>query len=438
MIGQILNIINIIFGAIFMLCYSYQVVYLVISLVKKPKKYKETEIFHRYAFIISARNESGVISQLCDSIYMQDYPAELIKIYVVADNCTDDTASVARRCGAEVYERNNLERVGKGYALGELFEYIKSTVGFDAYDGYMIVDADNILDKDYVREMNKCFSEGERLVVGYRNSKNYGDGFISAGYSLWFLRESRQLNAVRSLLGTTCEVHGTGFLISKEIIKRQGGWIHDLLIEDVQFTVENVLLGEKAAYCHDAVLYDEQPTSFKVSWWQRKRWCCGYLQILKRYGFRLVGAFFRGKGFSNYDMIMSMFPAFLISIAAVSLNILALILTLIFEMEAILPTLISIGGIAAATYLLFTLVGAVAVITEWKRIHTTTAKKLLSVLAFPLFMATYVPIAAVSLFSSSDWKPIEHHPTDDERIIVVRHEDEAKRHADENEKKINK
>ena len=408
-----------------MLCYAYQVVFIVISLIKKPRSYKETENLHKYAFLISARNEENVIDQLCDCIRAQDYPEELIDIYVVADNCTDDTKGVARDHGAIVYERFNKQFVGKGYALSELLNYINDTVGFDAYEGYFVVDADNILEPDYVREMNKCFDEGERLIIGYRNSKNYGDNWISSGYSLWFLRESRQLNGVRSVLRTSSEIKGTGFLRPTDIIKRQGGWIHHLLIEDVQFTIESVLQGEKVAYCDTAILYDEQPTDFMTSWWQRKRWCRGYLQILKRYTFKLIGAFFKGKGFSNYDMLMAMSPAFFISVAAVAVNILGLILTLVLDPHAFLGSLISSLALGAGSYLLFALVAFITVLTENKRIHATTWQKISSVLTFPIFMATYIPIAAASLFSGTDWKPIKHNRVDsDSKVSVPEHNEE--------------
>lgn len=410
-----------------MLCYAYQVVFIVISLIKKPRKYDETDKKFRYAFLISARNEEEVIDQLCDCITAQDYPNELIDIYVVADNCTDNTKGVAREHGAIVYERFNKELIGKGYALSELLNYINETVGFDAYDGYFVVDADNILEPDYVSEMNKCCAAGERLVIGYRNSKNFGDNWISAGYSLWFLRESRQLNGVRSVLGTSSEIKGTGFLIHKDIIKRQGGWIHHLLIEDVQFTVENVLLGEKVAYCDTAILYDEQPTEFMTSWWQRKRWCRGYLQILRRYSLKLIGAFFKGKGFSNYDMLMAMSPAFFISVAAVTTNILGLILTLIIDVGALLSSLISSLALCAASYVLFAVLAILTVATERKRIHATRGQIVMSVITFPIFMATYVPIAAASFFSGTDWKPIKHNRvSDNSRISVPKKKEEVK------------
>ena len=430
MISQVLNIVNIAIGAVFMLCYLYQIVFLFISFFTKPKKYPETDKRYKYAFIISARNEENVISQLCDTIKAQNYPSELIETYVVADNCTDSTADVARACGANVFERNDTTQVGKGYALKALFDRIDATVGFDAFDAYIVVDADNLLDSNYVYEMNKCFASGARIITSYRNTKNYGDNWISQGYSVWFVREMRQLNAVRSVLGTTSEVRGTGFLVSKDIIKEQGGWTQHLMIEDVQFAVENVLRGETVAYCHDAIFYDEQPTSFMASWWQRKRWCRGYLQILKRYGAKLIGAFLKGRGFSNFDLFMSMSPAFFISVGAVIINVLAMILTLIFEPYNFVSVLLSSVVMMISAFALFGSVGLIAVITEWKRIHTTPLRKICSVIVFPLFMATYVPIAAASMFSGTDWKPIHHNPVAEDSGIVPLH-DEAEPKADE-------
>lgn len=416
MMAQVLSIVNIAFSALFMLCYSYQVVFLIISLFIKPKKYNEAEKNKKYAIIISARNEENVIGQLCDCIKRQDYPAQLITTYVVADNCTDSTAEVARSHGAQVYERFNTELVGKGYALTELFEHIKSTVGYDAYDAYIVFDADNILEQNYVTEMNKCFSAGNKIAVGYRNSKNFGDNWISAGYGLWFLRESRQLNNVRATLGTTCEVKGTGFMFSNEIMKRQDGWIHHLLIEDVQFTIENVLAGEKVAYCHEAVLYDEQPTRFKDSFWQRIRWCRGYLQILKRYTGKLLGGFFRGRGFSHYDMIMCMSPAFFITLAMTACNILGFAVLLCVDIASFVPALLSLAASAASAYLLLLLVAVLTTVYEWKRMRISNLKKILYCFTFPIFMATYIITAACSLFIKAEWKPVKHNPVKEEEF----------------------
>lgn len=405
-----LNIINAIIALLFIICYSYQVFYIIVAFIKKPYKYPDTDARHRYAFVISARNEEEVIGQLCDSIRGQNYPSELVDIYVVADNCDDRTADVAREHGAIVYERHNREYVGKGYALDFLFDNIRRDTEFDSYEGFFVVDADNILDENYVFEMNKAVDEGRRIIVCYRNSKNYGENWISAGYSLWYLRTARHLNNPRELLGVSCEVQGTGFFVHRDIIERQGGWKYHLLIEDIEFTVDNVLKGERVSYCHDAMIYDEQVTTFKQSFWQRKRWTKGYLQILRHYGGKLIKAFFSGKGFSNFDMLMAISPALLLTTFAMTINVLALIAAPIVCPAQFLAVLISVLFALGSTYVFFFFVGLVSGVVEWNQMGTTRGKKILSLITFPAFMYTYVPIVAATLVSPKvEWKQIKHH-----------------------------
>lgn len=304
---ETIKLINFIIATVFFVCYSYQFAYILVPYLKKEKPHKPAEL-HRYAVLISARNEELVIGNLLDSISAQDYPSSLVRVFVVADNCTDKTAKVARAHGAIVYERFNDKLVGKGYALEYLLDRIGEEYG-DVFDAYMVFDADNLLSEDYISRMNETFSDGYRIITSYRNSKNYGDNWISAGYALWFLREAKYLNNARYLLGTSCAVSGTGFMFSREILKSCGGWPFHLLVEDIEFTIHNIVSGEKVGYCPRAVLYDEQPTKFSQSWKQRMRWARGYIQILRKYGGRLLHGIFAKRSFSCFDMTMNIAPA---------------------------------------------------------------------------------------------------------------------------------
>ena len=183
----ILKWINFGIAAAFFICYLYQMFYILIPFIKKRRPHKEIKI-HNYAVLICARNEENVITHLIDSIKAQDYPADKITVFVAADNCTDSTAAVSRDAGAVVYERFNTEYIGKGYALDYLLSHIEEDYP-EGFDGYFVFDADNLLCPNYITEMNKTFSDGYEIVTSYRNSKNYGDNWISAGYALWFLRE---------------------------------------------------------------------------------------------------------------------------------------------------------------------------------------------------------------------------------------------------------
>ena len=165
-----LSYVNFIISILFMACYAYQAVYLVAALLKKQKVFKAKKL-HRYGVLIAARNEEAVIAQLIRSVRAQKYPEELIDIFVVADNCTDNTAQAAREAGAVVYERHNTYAVGKGYALRFLLENIFKNFGEYAYDGFFVFDADNILDENFISEMNHVFDNGYKVVTSYRNSE---------------------------------------------------------------------------------------------------------------------------------------------------------------------------------------------------------------------------------------------------------------------------
>ena len=412
-----INTINSILYIALTVLYFYQFIYIVIALIGDKKKKLDTyeaKKLHKFAFIIAARNEQAVIGNLINSIKQQNYPAELIDVIVVADNCTDDTAQIAREHGAICYERFNNMLVGKGYALDYCFNKIVEQFGdYTAYDGYFIFDADNVIDKNYVKEMNKVFDRGYNVITSYRNSKNYDTNWITSGYSLWFIREAKYLNNPRMMLKTSCAVSGTGFLVNSSIIKKNNGWKFNLLTEDIQFSVVNILEGEKIGYCESAMFYDEQPTTFKQSWNQRMRWSKGFYQVMFRYGRELIAMMFKKREMfvSCYDMFMTLAPATLPSIGCILLNLIFLAYgaTDVHMLRRILPgTLGSIAFAGVNFYLLMFSIGFITLVTEWNKILAPANKKIKSLFTFPLFMITYVPISLVALVKKVEWKPIAH------------------------------
>lgn len=398
--------INAVIMALFFVCYSYQFFYVAVALLKR-KKFTCRNENHRIAVLIAARNEENVIGQLLDSIHAQkNYPMDHVDIYVGADNCTDDTARVARERGAIVFERHDTVHVGKGYVLNEMLKRIKRT-GRKHYDAYLVLDADNILDPNFISEIEKVYSGGYEIVTCYRNSKNYGDNWISAGYGLWFLRESRYLNGARSRIGASCGVSGTGFLFSRAVLEGQGGgWPFHLLTEDIEFTIENVTAGRRVGYCPEAVLYDEQPVRFKQSWAQRLRWSRGYLQVFRKYGGKLLSGMFRGC-FSCYDMAMSIMPAAVLTGLSIVVNLGAAAVN-VFHYHEWDVLAISALQTVMNLYLTLFVLGAVTTATEWRSIHCAAWKKIAYVFTFPVFMLTYVPIVVQSLFVTPEWTHIDH------------------------------
>ncbi|MEG2353401.1 MAG: glycosyltransferase family 2 protein [Clostridium sp.] len=405
-----INKFNFIIFILFTVFYSYQIVYAFVALFYKQKEVQHKKL-HRYAVITAARNEGTVIEELIKSIKNQKYPSDLIDIYVIADNCTDNTADVARAAGAIVYERNNTEFIGKGYALDFLFKIIANSHSDKNYEGYFIFDADNLLDENYVAEMNKMFNNGYRILTSYRNSKNYDSNWISAGYSLWFLREAKYLNNPRMLLKTSCAVSGTGFLVHSDIINKNQGWKYHLLTEDIEFSIDSVINGEIIGYCGNAKIYDEQPCTFQQSWNQRLRWSKGFYQVFAKYGTSLIKSTFQKRCFSAYDMFMTITPAIFITLSSVIFNLscLAYGLLAITASPKIIPA--TVAAILASFinfYVVLYIFGLLTTITEWKEINSTTFKKILYTFTFPIFIFTYIPISIVALFKKIEWTPITH------------------------------
>ncbi len=406
-----ISMFNLIIFILFTGFYFYQIVYVFVSLFKKEiELYASTN--HKYAVVIAARNESAVIGQLIKSIKKQNYPQELVDIYVVADNCTDNTAEVSKNAGARVFERFNRQRVGKGYALDYAFKnLINSNV---CYDGYFVFDADNLLDENYICEMNKVFDNGYKIVTSYRNSKNYDTNWLSAGYSLWFLREAKYLNNARMILNTGCAISGTGFMVSDEIIRKNNGWKHHLLTEDIEFTIDNALQGVKIGYCGNAVLYDEQPYLFEQSWNQRLRWAKGFYQVFAKYGGSLIKDIFLKRSFCCYDMLMTIMPALFLSLTSVMVNFAFFYLGLInieIYPELMRETSAAVLMSVLNSYAVLFVMGLLTTVTEWNNINSTPVKKIQYVFTFPIFIFTYVPISIVALFRKIEWKPITHNIT---------------------------
>ncbi|MBR2990456.1 MAG: glycosyltransferase family 2 protein [Solobacterium sp.] len=389
---------------LFLLCCSYQFLFIPLSWFLKNDETEGETALHRFAVLICARNEEYVIGDLIDSIHEQTYAQDMLDIYVMADNCTDHTKETAEDKGAYVYTRTSVQ-TGKGYALQALLRHIHEDVP-EGYDGYFVFDADNVLDHDFIKNMNREFSKGKDIITGYRASKNLGYNWISAGYGLWFLRESRYLNYVRDLLHTSCFVSGTGFLFGRQTAADIVDWPFHLLTEDIEFTAERILKNKKVYFCRDAVFYDEQPVVFSESVHQRKRWARGYLQVLGSYGKDLLKGMVQGR-FACFDLVMSMMPAYIISVVSVFLNLCWLIFCFLTSAD-VQPVLISFLQFAGNMYLTLFVVGLITMISERKHIRIPFSRRILYTFTFPLFMFTYVPIAFSALFCRCEWTPVRH------------------------------
>ena len=173
----------------------YQMAISICSLIKLKDKPFIINKNHKFMAIIPAHNEEAVVADLIESLKKQDYPKELYDIYVIADNCTDKTAEVAKQAGAIVYQRFDETKKTKGFALNW---FLKQKIEEDAnYDAFCIFDADNIVDVNFLKNMNKKLCQGEDVVQGYRDIKNPTDNWITAGYAIFYWTMNRMYHFTR-------------------------------------------------------------------------------------------------------------------------------------------------------------------------------------------------------------------------------------------------
>lgn len=292
----IFNVINNFIGKLLPALVTYRIFYLIIGLFF-TRKFKKAKKQHKYGIVIAARNEETVIGNLIDSINKQDYPKDLLTIFVVADNCTDKTAKIARKKGCICYERFDDVHKTKGYALEYLFDKIEEDYGRDSFEGFFVFDADNLLKKDYISKMNDAFDSGEKIITSYRNIKNIDENWITMSFAVHWLRSIRQYHRARSFLRLATNIQGTGYLFSSEVVK--DGWHYVSLTEDRGLTADAVAQGYRISYQDAAEFYDEQTPKAKVAYNQKLRWSKGLLINFKESGFKLFRNIILGKKYAK-------------------------------------------------------------------------------------------------------------------------------------------
>lgn len=379
----------------------YQLIVSICSLVKLKDKPILEDKQNRFMAIIPAHNEESVIANLIDSLKKQNYPKELLDIYVIADNCTDKTAEIAKNAGAIVLERFDEENKTKGHALKW---FLNKKIEEDApYDAFCVFDADNIAHEDFIKNMNKKLCQGEDVVQGYRDIKNPTDSWISAGYAIFYWTMNRFYHLARYNLGLSPLINGTGFMVKFDVVKPTG-WDTKTLTEDIEFSLKRIIAGKKLGWATDAIVYDEQPVGFKQSWSQRSRWTVGHMQCIQNYTKDLATATKEHKTLMNFDgllYIVGSIPMFVLTLILLAINFIMFIgngITAWELFENILRYLIPTFLLPIGTAILIMVLDRKPIKPMWK-----------GLVCYPLFLGSWLLINFKCLFKrDTSWEKIEH------------------------------
>ena len=379
----------------------YQLAFTPLSFGKLKKPGKAAS-YLRFAVVVSARNEESVIGYLLDSLNSQNYPRDKYTVFVIADNCSDNTYGIAREHGAVTFERRDFVNIGKGFALTWFFKIFNRDYRAQ-YDAVTIFDADNLVDPNFLSVMNDYLASGEDAVMGYRDSKNPHDSWVSGATSMMWWSMSRFYHTPRARLGLSSLAGGTGYCFRSELV--ENGWNTGSLCEDTEFSMQLMIRGKRLGFAREAIFFDEQPTDIRTSVRQRYRWAVGTYQCLFSCSQKLLSsALMHRGGHLAADGLM-----FLLLTPFVGFSTLATLVQLLMifnePVKYWLDSLESFVSFAFIGFVLCLIQGLLLLKLERKPLRPMLG----ALIMYPMFLYMTVMINLVTMFyRNPQWRPIKH------------------------------
>ncbi len=361
------------------------------------KKLPRREAATRFAVLLAARNEEAVIGSTVASLLRQNYPPELFDVFVIPNNCTDDTAGAAEAAGAKIFTC-----LAPVHNKGDVLQQAMAALQGKGYDAFCVFDADNLIDPDFLARMNDAVLSGARAAKGKQKSLNPGDSWVAGCYDIY--RENFDLlhSRARGNIGLSAKLMGTGFVVTCELMEELGGWHTETITEDTEFAAQLAQAGVQIKWVPEAISYDEEPVSFRQSMTQRKRWCSGVLEVGRK---MIPKLWYNALSFGNFRA--ADFALFLTMPYTQVLMLLpgawGIWNTLQTQGWFFALTLSFIGFYAGLVLTAFALalIGRRPLKTLWK-----------SILLYPVFTASWLPLHVLGVFHKTTvWRPIVHNKT---------------------------
>ena len=380
----------------------------------------------KFAILIPARNESNVIEELLSALSNQNYPKQNFDVFVIVKEQNDKSIKIAEKFDYTTLVCKNQKC--KGDALDFAVQYVYNNNL--SYDAFLVFDADNVPSKNFLKEMDKAVLSGYDIGIGYRNSKNWNDGWVASSTGLTFSLVNTLSNKGRSKLGVNCIFSGTGYFISEKVIAKEKAWTFKTLTEDYEISLYATLNNLKTTYVEKAEFFDEQPCDIKTSIKQRVRWVKGFMMARKLYAKKIAKSIFTQKQnkWSKIEQTVGILPVAFI----VASTIIYLLFQIGFSVASIVLStsamvfLFEIFKVCLITYAVLVIFTAIQFLAEISKINITTKNMIKTLLFNPFYTALYIPVAIKAIFSKNiGWDKIEHNKSmADANIESLRKPDE--------------
>ena len=249
------------------------------AVAARPRRRRTQSTIKRFAILVPAHDEEGLIGETLAAFHRLDYPRHAFDVHVVADNCADRTAAIVRSCGWTVHERVAPADRGKGPALNWLYDRLDAD---DRYDVAVVIDADSIVEPNFLTAMNDAFANGTSVAQGFYSVRDPGSS-SSAGLRYIALASRHHLRPLgRNRLGGSAGLFGNGMAFEWPLLRRRRWTGH--LVEDAEFQLELLIKdGITVTYVPDARLVAEMPSTLEASSGQNERWERGRIELVARY-----------------------------------------------------------------------------------------------------------------------------------------------------------
>ena len=356
---------------------------------------KEKNNKGKFAILIPARDESKVIEELLNSILNQTRKINSDDVYVIVEEESDKTVEIVKNKNMNIIFRHDLTKKRKGYALDDAIKEILEQKKH--YDAYFIFDADNVLDKDYIKNMEEAYEDGYDIGIGYRDTKNGNDSVIAAASSLTFSMINTLGNEHKTKCNNTLTISGTGFYIKGDIVEKLGGYLFNSLTEDYELTLYATLNDLTTTYVKDAIFFDEQPVKYNITINQRTRWIKGFFEARKKYIPLLLKKKINKNFSSSFHQIMGVNPYILLII-----GLLGILLINYFNVKNTIILILFV-------YLIMALITSIMVLKENTYLNINNKMKLKVILYNPIFLSTYIICLFKAILNKDvKWLKIEH------------------------------
>lgn len=367
---------------------------------------------HDFCFLVPARYEAKVIEGLLISIKKQTIKVNMKDVYVIVESKDDPTVNICKKYNATVVMRKHLELQRKGYALDEAVKFIINKNIH--YDAYFIFDADNVLDKNYLKNMIPIFDMGYDLASGYRNCKNGNESVIAACSALTFSLVNTVFNDKKNKETKNITFSGTGFYIRGELIEKWKGYPFHSLTEDYELSSYATLNNLTTYYNTKSVFYDEQPLRFKDTINQRVRWIRGYFDVRKMYTKKMFESLDKNdsNNGSKMDESVGIVP-FIFIVVGLVFWFLSLVFFITYNLlmsnKVWKSHLLELAIFIMIIYLTMSVMTFVILMIEGKKLDLTLKSRLKAMAINPIFMISYVPCAIRALTSKEvKWTRVDH------------------------------